>query len=74
LFCYWAVRELGVSATSLAKVLGLTQPAVSVSVSTIEAGFHELPLRNTEMPLAVHRAIGMKSSHAGNPPAVHTSA
>jgi len=31
-FCYWAVRELGESATSLAKVLGLTQPAVSISV------------------------------------------
>lgn len=67
-------RELGVSGTSQAKVLGLTPPAVSISVSTIEAGFHEFPLRNTEMlRLAVHRAIGMKSSHAGNPP-VRTSA
>ncbi|MFH1241872.1 MAG: LysR family transcriptional regulator [Pseudomonadota bacterium] len=32
LFCYWAVRELGISATSLARKLGLTQPAVSISV------------------------------------------
>ena len=32
LFCYWAVRELGITATSLARVLGLTQPAVSISV------------------------------------------
>jgi chromosomal replication initiation ATPase DnaA len=32
LFCYWAMRELGMSATSLAKTLGLIQPAVSVSV------------------------------------------
>jgi len=31
-FCYWAVRELGMTATSLAKALGLTQPAVSISV------------------------------------------
>ena len=32
LFCYWAVRELGLSATSMAHKLGLTQPAVSISV------------------------------------------
>lgn len=32
LLCYWAVRELGMSATSLAQRLGLTQPAVSISV------------------------------------------
>ena len=31
-FCYWAVRELGVSATALAERLGMTQPAVSISV------------------------------------------
>jgi putative transposase len=29
LFCYWAVRELGFSATDLARRLELTQPAVS---------------------------------------------
>jgi len=33
LFCYWAVRELGMTATSLARALGLTQPAVSISVN-----------------------------------------
>ena len=29
LLCYWAVRELGLTATELAKRLGLTQPAMS---------------------------------------------
>ena len=32
-FCYWAVRELNETATSLAKRLSLTQPGVSKSVS-----------------------------------------
>lgn len=32
LFCYWAVRELGMMATELAKRFGLSQPAVSISV------------------------------------------
>ena len=32
LLCYWAVRELGLTATVLAKRLGLTQPAVSYAV------------------------------------------
>jgi putative transposase len=32
LFCYWAVRELGISATQVGRHLGLTQSAVSVSV------------------------------------------
>jgi hypothetical protein len=32
LFCYWAVRQLGVRATALAKRSGLTQPAVSILV------------------------------------------
>lgn len=31
-FCFWAVRELGMSATSIAKELKLTQPAVSIAV------------------------------------------
>ncbi|MFC1841306.1 hypothetical protein ACFL1N_17185 [Thermodesulfobacteriota bacterium] len=31
-FCYWAVRELGETATSLARRLGLTQSGVSRSV------------------------------------------
>jgi putative transposase len=31
-FCYWCVRELGESMTSLAKQLGLTQPAVGYAV------------------------------------------
>ena len=31
-YCYWAVRELGEKATSLAKRLGLTQPGISKSV------------------------------------------
>jgi putative transposase len=32
LFCYWAVRELGISASDLARKLRLSQPAVSISV------------------------------------------
>jgi len=32
LLCYWAVRQLGLTATSLAKKLHLTQPAVSIAV------------------------------------------
>ncbi|RJQ65576.1 MAG: transposase [Desulfobacteraceae bacterium] len=32
LLCFWAVRELGLSATDLASQMGLTQPAVSFSV------------------------------------------
>jgi REP-associated tyrosine transposase len=31
-FCYWAVRELGVRETEMARRLKITQPAVSVSV------------------------------------------
>ena len=31
-FCYWCVRELGESMTSMAKRLGLTQPAVGYAV------------------------------------------
>ncbi len=47
LFCYWAVRELGVSATALAKRLKISQPAVSISVRrgekiAIEKGFQLL--------------------------------
>ena len=33
LMCYWAVRELGLTTTDLAKRLGMTQPAVSYAVS-----------------------------------------
>jgi DNA-binding MarR family transcriptional regulator len=33
LLCYWAMRELGLTATGLAKRLGMTQPAVSYAVS-----------------------------------------
>ena len=32
LFCYWCVRELGESMTHMAKLLGLTQPAIGYSV------------------------------------------
>ena len=32
LFCYWAVRKLGFSATELSKKLGISQPSVSISV------------------------------------------
>jgi len=33
LLCYWAVRQLGLTATGLAQRLGMTQPAVSYAVS-----------------------------------------
>jgi transcriptional regulator len=32
LWCYWAVRKLGFSATELSKKLGTSQPSVSISV------------------------------------------
>ncbi len=32
LLCYWAVRELGISATELARQIGISQPAISQSV------------------------------------------
>jgi REP element-mobilizing transposase RayT len=32
LLCYWAVRELGMSATELARRIGVSQPAISQSV------------------------------------------
>lgn len=32
LMCYFAVRELGLTATGLAKKIGLKQPAISISV------------------------------------------
>ena len=32
LFCYWCVRELGESMTGMAKLLGLTQPAVGYAI------------------------------------------
>ena len=35
LLCYWAVRELELTATGLAKRLGMTQPAVSYAVRRI---------------------------------------
>ena len=32
-YVFWAVRELGVTATELARQMGLTQPAISMSVN-----------------------------------------
>lgn len=32
LFCYWAVRELGIAATTLTGRFGLSQPAISLAV------------------------------------------
>ena len=32
LFCYWSVKQIGVTETALAKRSGLTQPTVSISV------------------------------------------
>ena len=32
LFCYWAIRELGIPGAAVARQLGLSQPTVSISV------------------------------------------
>ena len=40
LFCYWAVRELGISITELAQLLDISLPAVSYSVDRGEAIAH----------------------------------
>jgi hypothetical protein len=45
LFCYWAVREPGATATLIAKRLGLTQPAVSLAVKRGERFTSEMGLR-----------------------------
>jgi hypothetical protein len=37
LLCYWLVRELGISATELARRIGISQPAISQSVKRGEA-------------------------------------
>ncbi|MCK4621658.1 MAG: hypothetical protein KAT62_05510 [Desulfuromonadales bacterium] len=37
LFCYWAVRELGFTTTSLGRKPGISQPAVSQAVRRDEA-------------------------------------
>lgn len=50
LLCYWVVRELGVTATSLAKQMGLTQPAVSIAVKRGEKIAEAMNL-NLEEPL-----------------------
>lgn len=44
-FCYWAVRELGETATSLAKGLSLTQAGVSKSVARGEKIVKEMNLK-----------------------------
>ena len=44
-FCYRAVRELGLTATSFAKTLGLTQAGVSKSVSRGEKIVKEMNLK-----------------------------
>ena len=43
-YCYWAVRELGETATALAKALKLTQPAVSIAVHRGELIVKEMKL------------------------------
>jgi REP element-mobilizing transposase RayT len=44
LVCYWAVRELGLSGTSVGKLLGLGQPAVSRAVVRGEKLSHAMNL------------------------------
>ena len=45
LLCYWAVRELGMSATEVARTIGLTQPAVSKALRRGETLAGECGLR-----------------------------
>jgi putative transposase len=47
LLCYWAVRELGHTATALARLLKLTQPAVSIAVRRGETIARERNVRLT---------------------------
>ena len=47
-FCYWAVRELGITATSLAKKIGLTQSGVSKSVLRGKGIVEEMNLKIVE--------------------------
>ncbi len=46
LLCYWVVRELGLTATELAKRLGMTQPAVSYAVIRVIRGEQIAKKRN----------------------------
>ena len=39
--CFFAVRELGITATELARQMGLTQPAISISVKRGEGIVNE---------------------------------
>ena len=48
IFCYWAVRELGLTATALAGKLGLTQSGVSRSVLRGKAVVEEMNLKIIE--------------------------
>ncbi len=45
LFCFWAVRDLGVTATAVARALGCTQPAVSIAMRRGEQIAHSQALR-----------------------------
>ena len=47
-FCYWAVRELGITATTLAGKLGMTQSGVSRSVFRGKKIVEEMNLKVAE--------------------------
>jgi hypothetical protein len=50
LLCYWAVRKLGINATQLSIKLGISQPAVSLSVKRGEriANMEQIVLEELE--------------------------
>jgi len=48
LFCYWAVRDLGITNRALAGQLRLTQPAVSISVRRGEKIAEDLKVKLIE--------------------------
>ena len=43
--CYWAVRELGIKGTEMAKLMGLSQPAIVYAVKRGEKFVKEAKLR-----------------------------
>ncbi len=47
-FCYWAIRELGETATNLARKIGISQPAVTHAVERGEKIIKEMELKLLE--------------------------
>ncbi len=68
LVCYWAVRELGMSGTSVSKLLGIGQPAVSRAVvwwGKIGSGY-EFKLIKAEMHFFMSVPLCSKEKNWGS--------